>query len=327
LPSVTTVSVCGWFKTPASFELYHYPLVIVYATDHKGLYLGFKESGAVGGNMFVREYASSDTFVDLGITAVANTWYFMALTRAAGTNNLKGYVARVTDAALLTASGTPTTPTTSQNRLTIGHSEWGDDCPATIAALKIWDGVALTQAEIEQERWYYTPQRTSGLYLWSPFNDQSDSAFTDYSGNGRGWTESGTVVQIKVDGPPIAWGPSKRVRIFIPAATGDQTKTVADAGVGEDAIGSVGVSLSISDAGVGTDLPSGPAVSLGIADSGAGEDALSAILAALTVADAGTGTDALGAILAALAVADVNWFTTENLFRELDRLVNDQTGP
>ena len=71
----------------------------------------------------------------------------------------------------------------------------------SIAAYKHWSAV-LTPTEIQQERWLYRPKRLESLHLWSPLIVNS----RDYSGNGRDWTEGGTLTW--EDGPPIGWGAS-----------------------------------------------------------------------------------------------------------------------
>lgn len=305
-PSVATLSLCGWFRTPASINSYHYPLVIVDDATHYGIYIGFLELGMVSGHMFVRDSTSgTDLFVDMTKVAATNTWYWIAMTRQAGTNNVKGFLALPSEATLTTGQGTPGTAATTPNWMGMGNDAWGDDCPATVAALKIWSGVVLSQAELEQERWYYTPQRTDGLWLWSPFNDQSDVSFRDYSGNGRDWTETGTVTQAGVDGPPISWGPARRTRIWVPvAAGGDQSISVTDSGAGADQLSAIAASLGISEAGSGSDVIGSILASASVADTGSGADSVSSLLAALLVADVGSGADALAAVAAALSIED-----------------------
>lgn len=83
---------------------------------------------------------------------------------------------------------------------------------------KAWS-TNLSQAEVQQEMRSYTPVRTANLYSWTPFVDASTgSDFLDYSGNGRNWTETGTVTF--EDNPPISWRQGKNKRIYIPSVAG-----------------------------------------------------------------------------------------------------------
>jgi hypothetical protein len=76
--------------------------------------------------------------------------------------------------------------------------EWMNGC---LAAVKIWTGAALTQAELEAEAWTYRPRRTANLRGWYPL---LRTETTDYSGGGRTLT-GGTGASIE-DGPGVSWG-------------------------------------------------------------------------------------------------------------------------
>lgn len=145
--------------------------------------------------------------------AVSNgVWYFVAMAcGATGTTALKGYAATGSNA--LTAV-TGNMGAFNQQVMGLGYANADVWFNGTIGAVKVWDA-ALTQSEIEQERWQYLPNRSANLHLFSPFINTGGTSFLDISGNGRNWTEAGTVTD--EDGPPIPWKMG-RSRVLIPAA-------------------------------------------------------------------------------------------------------------
>lgn len=72
-----------------------------------------------------------------------------------------------------------------------------------VAAIKAWS-VALTAAEVAREVYTIRPVRTANLYGFWPVRPGSGERVKDYSGNGRDWTEAGTLTD--EDPPPISWG-------------------------------------------------------------------------------------------------------------------------
>jgi hypothetical protein len=69
-----------------------------------------------------------------------------------------------------------------------------------LGLLKVWS-VALSAAEVAQERHSYRPARTANLLLWAPYDDGVSAK--DYSGNGA----HGTVTQaVQISGPPVGFG-------------------------------------------------------------------------------------------------------------------------
>jgi hypothetical protein len=84
-----------------------------------------------------------------------------------------------------------------------------------LAAIKVWD-VALTDAEIEAERYLYQPRKFANLHLWAPMvQSVLADQLKDFSGNARDFTATGT--HAVVDGPPISWGAPG---LFYPYAAG-----------------------------------------------------------------------------------------------------------
>ena len=78
-----------------------------------------------------------------------------------------------------------------------------DPFSGRIHAIKIWN-TALTEAEIAQEVYTVAPRKLDSLWGWYPTRPGSGERAKDYSGNGRDWTEGGTLTDD--DPPPISWG-------------------------------------------------------------------------------------------------------------------------
>jgi len=165
-------------------------------------------------NVFAHRIGSSSAA--LGSASIsAGTWYHIALTRDTdpATNEHDIYVDGVKDI------DNDVNNTWDEDEMQLGRNKrFSAQMNGEIAAVKLWDGVVLTQAQIVQEMWQYLPIHQLGsLHIWSPFVDQDDTQFIDYSGNGRNWTENGTITID--DGPPIAWA-ANMVRPLIIAAGG-----------------------------------------------------------------------------------------------------------
>ena len=69
-----------------------------------------------------------------------------------------------------------------------------------VAHLKLWT-VAMTAAEVAQEMNSFRPVRTSGLIVWSPYDDGTNAR--DYSGNENHGVVTGA---LQAPGPPVSYG-------------------------------------------------------------------------------------------------------------------------
>ncbi len=194
-PSSTSFSASFWLQLVSDTNAYGNVLVqdgsiaVGVASDGTTLYLG-------------------DTASDfLGSALTVGTWYHVVWVRNGNSNTV--YLNGVSD---ITASSSYSDTTWSVFR-------WTDADPgppnARIAHLKLWDGVQLSQAEVQQEMRSARPRRFSNLWGWYPF---TDSNIKDRSGNVRDWTLTGTLNL--EDGPPVPWGAP--VLAVLKAAAGQQ---------------------------------------------------------------------------------------------------------
>ena len=132
---------------------------------------------------------------DIGSNMSEDTWFHLA--PASGASTVKGYFNGVEDVSVSTPSAfTPAA-------LTLGAAEPPSYSEEVYCAhYKCWDAT-LTIDEIKSEMRTIMPQRLNSLHMWTPIFPGSTERLADYSGNGRNWTQNGTVVD--VPGPSVAW--------------------------------------------------------------------------------------------------------------------------
>ncbi len=158
-----------------------------------------------------------------GYALSLNTWYHVCWVRTSATDN-KVYVdgvLRIDDTTRNIGNGTA--------GLHMGnHPLGGTPFNGRLAAVKIWDNVQLTQAEIQAEMHAIRPIRTANLWGWWPMFPGSGERARDYSGNGRNLTEAGTLTD--EDPPPVSWGAPVWALPFVTAG-GTQYNQSASGGV------------------------------------------------------------------------------------------------
>lgn len=151
-----------------------------------------------------------NTFPSGSTVLATGTWYHAALTRASGDDQtLTGYLDGASEVTISNSRNL-----TTRTFMDVGNdidSEWLD---GRAKAVKIWDAV-LTQAEIQQEMRTIRPHRFANLHGFWPLFPGSGERLRDYSGNGRDWTEGGTLTD--EDPPPLSWGAPV---LFLPFAGG-----------------------------------------------------------------------------------------------------------
>lgn len=136
-----------------------------------------------------------------GTTLSTGTWYHVAIVRASATD-CRLYLNGALDI------GPDTRDVSGRSAAT--RLEWGAFASVNlsrfdgrVAAIKIWDA-ALSAEEVAAEVRSIRPQRLANLNGWWPCFPGSGERARDYSGNGRNWTESGTLTD--EDPPPVGWG-------------------------------------------------------------------------------------------------------------------------
>ena len=208
-PSMTVFTVCCWVRVRSSIASWS-PIWSLWADSTNNMMLYAK------GNSYFSVIDKYDEF-PTAINLTAETWYHIAWPRPGNAQSTTYYYRTAGATSYSTRNYTSETPTNTSitQHQTGGVDDYDEYLNGEVAALKIYSGVALSLAQIWNESQYYIPVRTSNLFIWSPFVEKDETTFRDYSGNGRNWTEGGTVTY--VDGPPIPWRPVKR-KLFIPTA-------------------------------------------------------------------------------------------------------------
>lgn len=233
LPSGTTFTVACWAKISTDRNTF----TTVWSLDGGTSDYVYMQTNGDGTTMKVE----ADGFSTGTVAMTVGTWYFLAYTLSGGTGTF--YYASVSAAALSSASNT--LGTTSPTAFRIGESPFGAEwLNGAIQGMRVWSGVALTAAELDNERWSAIPVRTDSLHFWFPFDVAST---TDYSGNG--YTLSGGSGATTEDGPPILWADNSFGLVPAPpAATEANAEAATATGAAEDATSSVAPTAEAAEA-------------------------------------------------------------------------------
>ena len=135
-----------------------------------------------------------------GTALSTNTWYHVTIVRESSTS-LKSYLNGVFEQTCSVNIASRS----ASSRMEFGAWSSGNNDPFSgrIQYIKIWN-TALTAAEIAQEVYTVAPRKLDSLWGWYPTRPGSGERAKDYSGNGRDWTEGGTLTDD--DPPPVSWG-------------------------------------------------------------------------------------------------------------------------
>lgn len=219
-PSTTTVSASFWFYRIGDTNTFADLLLMRNDGYSAWSLLGMDSDGTT----LRHEDANGGTN---GLLSVANTWYHCGLSKSGA--NVTVYIDGTSNITRTNATNPTVTGVTYG-----GVGNWGQASLGTeifdgrMAAMKIWDGVALTQAELQQEQWFYMPVRTANLWHWNPLLNIVGDFTVDFSGSGNTFTAGGTLTA--EDGPPIAWR-MQRSRVWplaVAAAPGGRTTRNTD---------------------------------------------------------------------------------------------------
>lgn len=181
-----------------------------------------------------------------GSNLTAGTWYHVAMVRES-TTSLKLYVNGVLDIThtqSVVGRGAAT-------RMEIGANASTDAQPfnGRVYAIKAWS-TTLDVAAVANEIYTVLPRQRTNLYGFWPCFLGASERLLDYSGNGRNWTESGTLTD--EDAPPVSWGARSSFRIFVTTGTIYNQAIDATAGNAFTLIKSAGKIIAIANTPVFT---------------------------------------------------------------------------
>lgn len=152
-------------------------------------------------------------------TLTPGQWFFWAMVFSSNTSAI-WYHANLGDLSLYVSPTATTSNASNQyhHLMNNAYSEWFDGRQAYI---KHWS-VAKTEAQLTSEMLTIRPMSLSSVYLFTPTFPGSGIRVRDYSGNGRNWTEGGTLTD--EDPPPISWGAGEEEvgQIITPPVSGGQ---------------------------------------------------------------------------------------------------------
>jgi len=199
LPSIATFTLSCYVRLVTQASLANQVSPLFYRNDGAG--------DAAWAGVYLRWLlASNDTRISMDATATAQTdgtiltigsWYHVGFTRSG--NVYTTYLNGVQDIQFTDASAM-----TNTRMYIAGNDFTGGTYPSfDVAAVKIWDGVALTASELLTESRQVSPFRVNNLHSFYPLLSIAEDE-TDYYTGGLTATVSGTFTT-SPDGPPIPW--------------------------------------------------------------------------------------------------------------------------
>lgn len=213
IPSLTgPYTIMGWVYLVSTGSSGEYRPI--WAIGVNGMYptdaLYFQYDGSNTRVLILVDNSSYDEARSTVTNISTGTWYHLAMVRSSATA-IVAYLNGVSEVTgpTITQSGTAT-----QIDIAL-QPGYPDEFDGRIDAIKVFDA-ALTAAEIFQEMHTKRPQRFANINIWSPTFPGSGERARDYSGNGRNWTEGGTLTD--EDSPPVSWGARPLLIPYVSAA-------------------------------------------------------------------------------------------------------------
>lgn len=194
------VSVCGWARL--SVDRNDYTVLYFADVNAVGSASGPSYGMVTDSDGTTLKHWNGSVFGSSSRTLTVGDWIFWAWTVAGDGTTATWYHAAIDDATL-TSEGATLTGSADGLRHHVGNDPFANFWDGVVHVKALWN-VVLTSTELEHERWTRRPQRWSDLYLWSPMWAGASERAKDYSGNGRDWTEGGTLTD--EDHPPVSWG-------------------------------------------------------------------------------------------------------------------------
>ena len=200
----------AWVYPVASTNFEEYLLIEVAAGSAAGIDALQRQGTTSQYNLVVWQGGSS-TAVQGG-TITNNQWVHLAMVRESATV-LKAYV----DGALaMTVTSPSVSGRSAAGLMGFGDVHGGIPFAGRVYAAKAWD-TALLAGQVEDEMYLVRPRYLFGVWGWWPCFPGINERYLDYSGNGRHWTESGSLSD--EDPPPVSWG-AEALAVVTPSLSG-----------------------------------------------------------------------------------------------------------
>jgi hypothetical protein len=238
-----------------------------------------------------------------GPVFTVGSWYFVGISWNAGASTMT--LRELGASSFTTQTGTGGAATHTCTSLFLSNSQAGGSgglyLNGCIAAVKGWSGVALTEAQLQNEAWSYLPKYAAPTFFYPLLTTST----TDYSGNA--YTLSGGTSATTEDGPGVGWGWSP-AGLYIPpmvhelASVGTDTdvstavlavkRSLAAVGLDTDAsIAVLNVRRTLSATGLDTDASTAALIVRGVLVATGTDADVSTAALRLTIPLASVGTD------------------------------------
>ena len=252
-----------------------------------------------------RVFSPSNTTGAVGESTTVGDWYYLAYSIDTD-DAVTLYVAHQDDESFATYTAT-VPPGATPDGLTLAGRSAGDSdepLPGTLAYVRLWSGVVLTESELLAERAAATAAATSGLWADWPLAED----LTDTSGNDRDLSAGTTAIDF-VEGPTLPSAPARSGTVTLTASAAATLAGVkaGSGGVSLAAAAVPAVSGTRTSPG-GVSLTAGAVLAASGARTAAGAVTLpaqAALAAAGVSARAGTVTLSATAALTARQAVDV----------------------
>jgi hypothetical protein len=213
LPSMAAFTITAWVNFNTAVGDYR----CLWSFEENGTTASawIAESGTGGNTLSGTTPGDGSPPLLLG-TMTVGTWYYLGVSVNGSTVNA---ISKVAGAGTFTTRPADTVVQTSvkPNIIRIGNSVFLTDyLRGSVAGVKIWTGVALTNAEMQAEAAQFAPVRTDGLYAFYRFKDaatatQDSSGLGNHLTGGTGATDMTDPTGVLEGGGPVTlirgWGP------------------------------------------------------------------------------------------------------------------------
>ncbi len=215
-PSTSAWTITGWVRKHTNGGGYQ---TMFSLNGSAGSYTNFlfpANNNAIIQGEITSGYFESSALVNVSL----DTWYYFAFSFDGSTVKAR-YINTGGNTIANTITRSEGVISGSYNALYFGSNIFADTFEGEFAGVKIWSGVALSDADIITERQYRNPQTNLGN-VWATYHMKSGALGTDSSGNTRTLTENSTPTfvtdptDILGDDPVVEDEPSGRIVISRP---------------------------------------------------------------------------------------------------------------
>lgn len=210
--------ISGYFRIGVDQNAYTALLNISNNSSHVE-YLGFDDSAGNPRLILYTDTGSNNGTEVSGTRIATGVWTFFILRRSS-TTSLELYLNGSTTADITNTRNVAARSAASRLEFALFNSGNADPFNGDVAHVKIRTGL-YTVEEIVPDMWEIFPSNFSGIWGIYPTFDGATERVADYSGNGRNFTEGGTITD--AENPGIKWQKRRLYHPIIPITAGGNT--------------------------------------------------------------------------------------------------------